>query len=79
MIGSIPMLRGLAGFNRDWLRRDIPAVTIAAVGRRARSPILPLPPAPPETGIYASIVAPIAYAIFGPSRLLVVGPEMPPP
>ncbi|CAN7489021.1 SulP family inorganic anion transporter [Rhizobium sp. LjRoot258] len=30
---------------------------------------------PPETGIYASIVAPIAYAIFGPSRLLIVGPD----
>jgi high affinity sulfate transporter 1 len=30
---------------------------------------------PPETGIYASIAALIAYALFGPSRQLIVGPD----
>ncbi|MBB3962628.1 high affinity sulfate transporter 1 [Rhizobium metallidurans] len=76
MIGSIPMLRGLAGFNRDWLRRDIPAgLSIAAVGLPSAIAYPAIAGLPPETGIYASIVAPIAYAIFGPSRLLVVGPD----
>jgi high affinity sulfate transporter 1 len=70
------MLRGLAGFNRDWLRKDIPAgLSIAAVGLPSAIAYPAIAGLPPETGIYASIVAPIAYAIFGPSRLLIVGPD----
>lgn len=76
MIGSLPLLRGLAGFNRDWLRSDIPAgLSIAAVGLPSAIAYPAIAGLPPETGIYASIVAPIAYAIFGPSRLLIVGPD----
>ncbi|MBX5222258.1 SulP family inorganic anion transporter [Rhizobium sp. NLR8a] len=76
MIGSIPMLRGLSGFSRDWLRSDIPAgLSIAAVGLPSAIAYPAIAGLPPETGIYASILAPIAYAIFGPSRLLIVGPD----
>ncbi|MBB3913471.1 SulP family inorganic anion transporter [Rhizobium fabae] len=76
MIESLPMLRGLAGFNKDWLRSDIPAgLSIAAVGLPSAIAYPAIAGLPPETGIYASIIAPIAYAIFGPSRLLVVGPD----
>ncbi len=76
MIGSLPMLRGLSGFSKDWLRSDIPAgLSIAAVGLPSAIAYPAIAGLPPETGIYASIVAPIAYAIFGPSRLLVVGPD----
>ncbi|APO72241.1 sulfate transporter/antisigma-factor antagonist STAS domain-containing protein (plasmid) [Rhizobium gallicum] len=76
MIGSLPLLRGLAGFSRDWLRSDIPAgLSIAAVGLPSAIAYPAIAGLPPETGIYASIVAPIAYAIFGPSRLLIVGPD----
>lgn len=76
MTGSLPMLRGLAGFNRGWLRSDIPAgLSIAAVGLPSAIAYPAIAGLPPETGIYASIVAPIAYAIFGPSRLLIVGPD----
>lgn len=76
MIGSLPMFRGLAGFNKDWLRSDIPAgLSIAAVGLPSAIAYPAIAGLPPETGIYASIVAPIAYAIFGPSRLLIVGPD----
>ncbi|WP_431320546.1 SulP family inorganic anion transporter [Rhizobium sp. YTU87027] len=76
MIGSLPVLRGLAGFKRDWLRSDIPAgLSIAAVGLPSAIAYPAIAGLPPETGIYASIVAPIAYAIFGPSRLLIVGPD----
>lgn len=70
------MLRGLSGFNRDWLKSDIPAgLSIAAVGLPSAIAYPAIAGLPPETGIYASIVAPIAYAIFGPSRLLIVGPD----
>ncbi|MBB3390599.1 high affinity sulfate transporter 1 [Rhizobium sp. BK275] len=76
MIGSLPMLRGLTGFNRGWFRSDIPAgLSIAAVGLPSAIAYPAIAGLPPETGIYASIVAPIAYAIFGPSRLLIVGPD----
>ena len=76
MSGSLPMFRGLAGFNRDWLKSDIPAgLSIAAVGLPSAIAYPAIAGLPPETGIYASIVGPIAYAIFGPSRLLVVGPD----
>ena len=30
---------------------------------------------PPETGLYASIAPLVAYAVFGPSRQLIVGPD----
>src|SRR5689334_14607600 len=70
------MLRGLAGFNKSWLRSDIPAgLSIAAVGLPSAIAYPAIAGLPPETGIYASIVAPVAYAIFGPSRLLIVGPD----
>jgi high affinity sulfate transporter 1 len=76
VIANLPILRGLAGFNRDWLRSDIPAgLSIAAVGLPSAIAYPAIAGLPPETGIYASIVGPIAYAIFGPSRLLVIGPD----
>ncbi len=76
MISSLPVLRGLAGLNKAWFRSDIPAgLSIAAVGLPSAIAYPAIAGLPPETGIYASIVAPIAYAIFGPSRLLVVGPD----
>ncbi len=76
MISSLPVLRGLAGFNKAWFRSDIPAgLSIAAVGLPSAIAYPAIAGLPPETGIYASIVAPIAYAIFGPSRLLIVGPD----
>jgi SulP family sulfate permease len=78
MIGSfhIPIPKGLAGFRLDWLRGDIPAgLSIAAVGLPSAIAYPAIAGLPPETGIYASIAAPVFYALFGPSRLLVVGPD----
>ncbi|MBY3193828.1 SulP family inorganic anion transporter [Rhizobium laguerreae] len=72
----MPIFRGLEGFRADWLRSDIPAgLSIAAVGLPSAIAYPAIAGLPPETGIYASIVAPVAYALFGPSRLLVVGPD----
>ncbi|MFA1621666.1 SulP family inorganic anion transporter [Rhizobium mongolense] len=72
----VPILRGLAGFRVDWLRSDIAAgLSIAAVGLPSAIAYPAIAGLPPETGIYASIVAPVAYALFGPSKLLVVGPD----
>ena len=30
---------------------------------------------PPITGLYTSILCLLAYAVFGPSRILVLGPD----
>lgn len=78
MIGSfhMPVLRGLTGYRFDWLRSDISAgLSIAAVGLPSAIAYPAIAGLPPETGIYASIAAPIAYALFGPSRQLVIGPD----
>ena len=30
---------------------------------------------PPITGLYTSILCPVGYAVFGPSKVLVLGPD----
>lgn len=78
MIGSfhLPVFKGLTGYRSDWLRSDISAgLSIAAVGLPSAIAYPAIAGLPPETGIYASIAAPIAYALFGPSRQLVIGPD----
>ncbi|NVP57045.1 SulP family inorganic anion transporter [Mycoplana rhizolycopersici] len=73
---SLPLFRGLSGYRLDWLRNDISAgLSVAAVGLPSAIAYPAIAGLPPQTGIYASIVAPIAYAIFGVSRRLVVGPD----
>lgn len=76
VIFGVPIFKGLSGFDRGWLRSDIPAgLSIAAVGLPSAIAYPAIAGLPPETGIYASIAAPVAYAIFGPSRLLILGPD----
>jgi high affinity sulfate transporter 1 len=73
---DLPVFKGLAGYRASWLSGDISAgLAIAAVGLPSAIAYPAIAGLPPETGIYASIAAPIAYAVFGPSRQLVVGPD----
>lgn len=73
---QMPVLRGFAGYRASWLPNDISAgLAIAAVGLPSAIAYPAIAGLPPETGLYASIAAPIAYAVFGPSRRLVVGPD----
>ena len=70
---AIPLFQGLAGYR--W-RNDISAgLSIAAVGLPSAIAYPAIAGLPPQTGIYASIVPPIAYAVFGVSRRLIVGPD----
>lgn len=68
-----------ASWLRDYSRADLQADVIAGV----ITAILLVPQAmayallaglPPQVGLYASVVAPLAYALFGSSRTLAVGP-----
>ncbi len=72
----IPGISWMRAYQRPDLRHDLLAgVTLAAV-------ILPIAMAygqlaglPPIAGVYASITPLVIYALFGPSRLLVIGPD----
>lgn len=73
---SLPVFKSLAGYRPSWLSSDIAAgLAVAAVGLPSAIAYPAIVGLPPETGIYASIAPPIAYAIFGPSRQLIVGPD----
>ncbi|MDW6021025.1 SulP family inorganic anion transporter [Mesorhizobium sp. BAC0120] len=72
----LPLLTSFSGYRAEWIRSDISAgLAIAAVGLPSAIAYPAIAGLPPETGIYASIWPLIAYALFGPSRQLVVGPD----
>ncbi|ODR92013.1 SulP family inorganic anion transporter [Sinorhizobium alkalisoli] len=71
-----PLFSGLGGYDATALRSDVSAgLAIAAVGLPSAIAYPAIAGLPPETGIYASIAPLIAYALFGPSRKLIVGPD----
>lgn len=72
----LPGLRTLRGYELAWLRHDIVA------GLVLTTMLVPVGIAyaqasgvPGIHGLYATIVALLAYAVFGPSRILVLGPD----
>jgi high affinity sulfate transporter 1 len=71
-----PLWGDLQRYQRDWFSRDVAAgLGIAAIAIPigiAYPAIMGLPPA---TGLYATIFPLVAYALFGSSRLLVIGPD----
>jgi high affinity sulfate transporter 1 len=72
----LPGLRTLRSYERSWLRHDIVAglvltMMLVPVGiAYAQASGLP-----GINGLYATIVPLLAYALFGPSRILVLGPD----
>jgi high affinity sulfate transporter 1 len=67
---------GLSSFRRDWLAKDIVAgvvlTTLLVPQGMAYAELAGLPPI---TGLYTSIMCLLGYAAFGPSRILVLGPD----
>src|ERR1043165_9461949 len=72
----LPGLRTLRSYESAWLRHDIGAglvltMMLVPVGiAYAEASGLP-----GINGLYATIVPLLAYALFGPSRILVLGPD----
>ena len=66
----------LSPFHREWLAKDIVAgvvlTTLLVPQGMAYAELAGLPPI---TGLYTSIMCLLGYAVFGPSRLLVLGPD----
>jgi high affinity sulfate transporter 1 len=71
-----PGVRVITGYQRAWLGRDVTAgivlTTLLVPQGMAYAELAGLPPI---TGLYTSIMCLLAYAAFGPSRLLVLGPD----
>jgi sulfate permease, SulP family len=73
-----PLFSGFAGYSASWLKGDITAgVAVAAVAIPSAIAYPAIAGLPPEVGLYASIFSLIGYAVFGPSRKLMVGPDAP--
>jgi high affinity sulfate transporter 1 len=76
MKSYFPILTWLPAYPKSWLRVDvIAALTIWALLVPEAMAYAGVAGMPPETGLYAAPLAMIAYAIFGSSRHLSVGPS----
>src|SRR5512136_1373849 len=72
----IPALATLRTYQRAWLARDFAAgLVLTAILIPVGMGYAEASGLPAITGLYATIVPLIAYAIFGPSRILVLGPD----
>src|SRR5690606_39088142 len=71
----LPILATLRTYDRSALTSDVVAATIVTVMLVPQSLAYALLAGlPPEVGLYASIFPLVAYALFGTSRTLAVGP-----
>jgi len=73
---AIPGIGWMRAYNKAWLRSDIVAgVTVAAVILPVAMAYGQLAGLPPVTGIYASMLPLVVYALFASSRQLILGPD----
>lgn len=72
----LPGLAVLRHYERSWLRGDIVAgIVLTALLIPAGMGYAEVAGLPPVTGLYATIVPLLVYALVGPSRILVLGPD----
>jgi SulP family sulfate permease len=70
-----PPAQWLPLYRKSWLRHDVVAgITLAAYAIPVSLAYASLAGLPPQYGIYCYLVGGIAYALFGSSRQLAVGP-----
>ena len=72
----MPLLEQLRGYRRSWLANDLVAgLVLVALLVPAGMAYAQASGLPPITGLYATIVPLFVYALVGPSRVLVMGPD----
>jgi high affinity sulfate transporter 1 len=72
----VPGIDAARSYRPAWLRSDIVAgVVLAAILIPQGMAYAELAGLPPVTGLYTTIACLIGYAVFGPSRVLVLGPD----
>ena len=72
------LARGLSpsSYRREWLAKDVVAgIVLSTLLVPQGMAYAELAGLPPITGLYTSILCLLGYAAFGPSRLLVLGPD----
>ncbi|MGO9298433.1 MAG: SulP family inorganic anion transporter [Streptosporangiaceae bacterium] len=76
MFRLVPGLQAVSSYRREWLAKDLVAgivlTTLLVPQGMAYAELAGLPPI---TGLYTSILCLAGYAVFGPSRILVLGPD----
>ena len=76
MFQWVPGLQVISTYRRQWLLKDVIAgvvlTTLLVPQGMAYAELAGLPPI---TGLYTSILCLLGYAAFGPSRILVLGPD----
>ncbi len=72
----VPGVGALRSYQKTWLRADVVAgIVLAAILVPQGMAYAELAGLPPVTGLYTTIACLIGYALMGPSRVLVLGPD----
>ena len=75
-LAAVPGVRVLRTYERAWLSKDVVAgLVLTALLVPQGMAYAELAGLPPITGLYTSILCLIGYAIVGPSKILVLGPD----
>src|SRR3954449_4553181 len=73
---TVPGLTTLSSYRLSWLRNDVVAgLVLTALLVPQGMAYAELAGLPAITGLYTSILCLVGYALFGPSRVLVLGPD----
>jgi high affinity sulfate transporter 1 len=72
----IPGIQAVRTYRRSWLASDVIAgIVLSTLLVPQGMAYAELAGLPPITGLYTSILCLLGYAVFGPSRILVLGPD----
>lgn len=72
----MPGIYLFSGYRKEWLPKDIAAgLSVASIALPLGIAYASLAGLPPETGLYSTILPMAAYALFGTSRQLIIGPD----
>ena len=75
-LGRLPGVATARAYRREWLRNDITAgLVLTALLIPAGMGYAQAAGLPAYAGLYATIVPLLAYAVVGPSKILVLGPD----
>ncbi|MGL4456366.1 MAG: SulP family inorganic anion transporter, partial [Plesiomonas sp.] len=71
-----PGLSTLLNYQREWFKSDVTAgISVAAVALPVAIAYASLVGVAPAAGLYSCILPMLAYAVFGSSKQLIIGPD----
>src|SRR5690349_1196900 len=76
LVRWVPAITTVRTYRKAWFGRDLVAgLVLTALLVPQGMAYAELAGLPPVTGLYTTVLALVAYAVFGPSRILVLGPD----